>query len=202
MTTLTWPSFSRAAPRDLQWALIAKTQVFQSPLNGAIQTGSMPGAQWSCAFTYNDLDETDSALLEAVLLALEGRAGRIALWNWQRESPRGVGGGTPLVRGGSQVGGSLDVDGAPLSTTAWLRAGDYVGVNGELKMLTANVDTNGSGQATLAFKPNLRSAPADNAPLTLTRPTATFMLADDTVSWSVVGQLRATHTLRFIEAFA
>jgi hypothetical protein len=79
---------------------------------------------------------------------------------------RGDGGGTPLVAGASQTGASLNTDGWPATTTV-LKAGDYFSVNGELKMVTADCVSDASGNATVEFAPILRSAPADNAALTL-----------------------------------
>jgi hypothetical protein len=79
---------------------------------------------------------------------------------------RGDGGGTPLVAGASQTGASLNTDGWPATTTV-LRAGDFFSVNGELKMVIADCVSDASGNATVEFAPILRSAPADNAALTL-----------------------------------
>ncbi len=46
-------------------------------------------------------------------------------------------------------------------------------------MATAQVVSDSSGEATLAFTPPLRTSPADGAALTLVNPTVTMMLADD-----------------------
>ena len=90
----------------------------------------------------------------------------------------GSGGGTPLVNGSSQTGSSLITDGWPASKTV-LRAGDYFSVNGELKQVTSDVLSDGSGNATIPFKPFLRGSPADNAPLTITRASCEMALVDD-----------------------
>lgn len=90
-----------------------------------------------------------------------------------------MGTGSPQVNGGSQTGSSLTIDGATANVTGWLKAGDYFEVNGELKMLTADVNTNGSGQATLTFKPALRESPADNTAITVLNPACEMILADD-----------------------
>lgn len=199
MTILTWPTFSRAAPGEMQWSLISNTLKFESPVNRAVQTVGRAGALWSCAVTFQNLNEADTAILEAFLVSLEGQANRVSLWNWQRERPRGVGGGSPLVKGAGQTGGSLLVDTAPTSVTNWLLAGDYVGVGSRLHMAVANASTDGSGEATLSLRPTLFDAPADNAPITLIKPTVTMMLAEDSVSWQVQPGQFVTHTLRFVE---
>lgn len=182
MTILTWPTFARAVPRNFDWSLVPNTQSFQSPLSGAVQTVEMPGARWKASFLLEDLIDQDAATLQAFLVQLRGRAGRFYLYNFARQSPRGTLSGTPLVNGAGQTGNTLAIDGCTVGAT--LLAGDYFGVNGELKMAVAAATANGAGQMSVSFEPPLRAAPADNAPLTLQRPPATFMLANDETKWS------------------
>lgn len=197
-----WPTLTRANVQGWNWQLVAHTLSQPSPLDGSTQTLEMPGARWACSFSYGSLGEEDAALIEAVLVSLRGRAGTIALWNFARPNPRGVGGGSPKVYGASQTGKLLTVYDAPASTTGWLLKGDYFGVNGELKMLTNDATTNAQGQVTLQFAPMLRSAPPADAALTLVKPTATFRLADDRQSWSVSAPTRTVHhSLSFEEVF-
>lgn len=182
MTTLTWPTLSRAAPRVLDFSLVPNTQSFSSPLSGSVQTVEMPGARWQMSFVMENLTETDSALLQAFLVKLRGRAGRFYLHNFARATPRGTLSGTPLVKGAAQTGNTLAIDGCTVGST--LLAGDFIGVNGELKMVVADATADGSGEMSLTIEPPLRSSPADNAAITTTRPTATFMLANDEIKWN------------------
>jgi len=100
-------------------------------------------------------------------------------------------GGTPLVNGGSQTGASLVTDGWSNSITGLLKKGDIFTVagvravnpqsrlsTGALRqfVVTADVDSNGSGQATLSIDPpitisgasqTVTGSPADNAALTV-----------------------------------
>ncbi len=88
-----------------------------------------------------------------------------------------------MVDGSAQTGSSLDIDGAT-SGSNWLRSGDMFLVNGELKMITADVTVTG-GDATLEFNPPLRSSPANNAAITVDPPMATrFILQGNEHSWS------------------
>ena len=93
-------------------------------------------------------------------------------------------GADPLVAGASQLGRDLDCDGVSNSTAIAL-AGDYIGVNGELKMLTANATSDGAGAVTFDFEPALRQAPADNAVVELDAPVATFRLLQPVAEWAV-----------------
>jgi len=100
--------------------------------------------------------------------------------DWQRNL--GAWTGTPLVKGASQTGNTLLIDGCTASVTNWARAGDYFSVNGELKRCTAAKNSDGSGEVTLAFEPPLRASPADNAALTFNPATCTMILTSDQVA--------------------
>ena len=72
--------------------------------------------------------------------------------------------GTPLVNGASQTGRSLVTDGWNASI-AIFKAGDYLKEAGSDKvyMVTADVSSDGSGDATISIEPALVSSPADGA---------------------------------------
>lgn len=200
MTTLTWPTLSRDAPRVLDWALVPNTQSFSSPLSGAVQTVEMPGARWKASFLMENLTEADSALLQAFFVKLRGRAGRFYLHNFARPAPRGTVAGTPLVKGAAQTGTTLIIDGCTVGST--LLAGDFIGVNDELKMVVADATANGSGEMTLTIEPPLRSSPADNAAITISRPTAVFRLANDETKWSTSPGLVSSFPIDCVEAWS
>lgn len=200
MTTLTWPTLTRSAPRVLDWSLAPNTQTFSSPLSGAVQTVEMPGARWQVSFAMENLTEADSPLLQAFLVKLRGKAGRFYLHNFARPEPRGTQRGTPLVKGASQTGNTLEVDGCTIAAT--LLAGDFFEVNGELKMVVADATANGAGEMSLTFEPPLRSSPADNAVVTLSQPKATFMLASDELKWSTQPGKFTTFSIDAIEAWS
>lgn len=94
----------------------------------------------------------------------------------------GAGGGTPLVNGASQTGTSLITDGWPIST-AILKAGDLITITGStvVREITADVSSNGSGQATLSINPPIYTggSPADNAPIDTTPDFTVRLVAVD-----------------------
>lgn len=103
----------------------------------------------------------------------------------------GAQGGTPLVNGATQTGSSLVTDGWSNSITGVLKEGDIITLAGvyavhpETKqsfgylqqfVVTADANSNGSGQATLSISPeivtsgafqNVSGSPADNAAITV-----------------------------------
>jgi hypothetical protein len=168
------PGFIR--PR---FGLETNTQTFESPLTKAVQRKLLLGSRWTLSGTLPAMNRAQMAPWQAFLLQLEGRVNTFYGYDPDGREPRGLAAGTPLVKRGSQTGSTLEIDGCTPNVTGWMLAGDYFSVNGELKMLTANVNTNGSGEATLSFKPALRTSPADNAPVTVRDCTCTMVLTDD-----------------------
>lgn len=83
-------------------------------------------------------------------------------------SPNGVGTGTILVKGASQVGDTVLTDGWAINTPKSVRAGDMVKFSGDnaVYQLSEDADSNGAGEVSLVLHTSLRLSPADNAPVT------------------------------------
>lgn len=162
-----------------RFGLETNTQIFESPITKNVQRLTLGGSRWRADYSLPKMSKAQAAAWKAFFLLLEGGTNTFNAYDPDMQIPRGIATGSPLVKGASQTGSSLNIDGATANVTGWLLAGDLFSVNGELKMVTANVNTNGSGEATISFKPALRASPADNAPLTLTKPTCAMILADD-----------------------
>lgn len=200
MAVITFPTLSRTAPARLRWGLIANTQISVSPLNGTIQTQELPGARWKIQCDFPALLDADAALMRGFLAKLRGQANRVDLWPFDRETPRGTIAGTPLVNGGSQTGTTLNIDGLTVGTT--LLTGDYFAVGTQLFMCVADATANGSGQMAITCEPPIRSSPADNAAVTLTKPKARFILSGPEVAWDVSVRGFADFAFDLVEAFA
>lgn len=85
-------------------------------------------------------------------------------------APHGLGTAGVLVMGAAQTGGSIITDQWPLSTNKVVRSGDLLSFAGDnaVYRARADVDSDGSGVATIPIVPNLRLSPADNAAVTTT----------------------------------
>jgi hypothetical protein len=126
----------------------------------------------------------DTALpaVRALIEALNRSMREGILWDvqhpyWHKRS--GVGGGaTILVNGANQSGAILNVDGATPSVTNWLRQGDIIQVAGcpVIIDVTADVNSNGSGQVALPISPPIfvGQLPADNAVVNIVPSTIFF----------------------------
>jgi hypothetical protein len=177
------PSFP--AFRNSTFGLQTNTQRFESPFSRYVQRQLLAGSRWQASYTLPRMHRDSAAYWQAFFLSLEGGVNTFYAFDPDAISPRGVASGNPLVLGGSQTGSSLNTDGWTASTINILVPGDYMSINGELKMITQAASSDGSGNATLSFKPALRESPADNEPIILYRASCLMILdSDSQASWS------------------
>lgn len=182
MTILTIPKQNDF--RNSTFGLEENTETFQSPISNTIQTLARTGARWYLTINYVPLKRADAQEVIAFLSKLRGRVNSFNGFDPIATSPLGdVSGSTLLVNGASQTGTSLVCDGAKVSTLV-LKAGDYIEVNNELKMVTDDATSDGTGNITINFSPSLRSSPSDNASITTTNPNCEMKLTEDNVTWS------------------
>ncbi len=201
MAVLTFPDIT---PNSAVWSLEHNTRQFTSPLSKATQTLESPGARWKATLTFKNLTQAKARTLFAFLAQLGGAAGRFYLHDHSLPTPMGSPSESPVVNGADQVGSSLVtkdwpadaiavddypgyVDDAPgyvddlgagtLITV--LKAGDYFGVNNELKIMTEDAITDGLGNVTLKYAPPARSAPVDGAVISYDKPKCIMRLVDD-----------------------
>ena len=168
-------------PTQTEWTIISNARTFVSPITGAIQTVQRTGNRWKVTLSYENLFDSERAVMQAFLSQLTATAENFYLEDHSYER-RGTGAGTPLVAGAGQSGNQLVIDGWTSGFYAF-RAGDYFEVSGELKMVTADAVIS-AGSATVDFVPELRSSPANNAAVTITSPKGVFRLASPETTWS------------------
>ncbi|MGO4304187.1 hypothetical protein [Cupriavidus sp. RAF12] len=93
----------------------------------------------------------------------------------------------------------LPAAGFPVNTLV-LRAGDFLSARGELKMVTDDVTSNGSGVASIPVSPAFRAAPTVGSAIVLNRPTALMMLSSDEYTVGVVpGLISDQVTIQAVE---
>ena len=165
---------------NCEFGLETNTQrTLESPLTRNVQRVDLSGDRWTAIYSLPKMNRRQAAAWKSFFLRCQGSANAFFGYDPDCAYPLGLATGTPLVKGGSQSGSTLNIDGCTPNVTGWMLAGDYFEVNGELKQLTADASTNGSGETTLAFQPPLRSSPGDNAPLTVQKASCTMILIDD-----------------------
>tara|TARA_Y100001973_G_scaffold106528_2_gene185036 strand:+ start:9279 stop:9884 length:606 start_codon:yes stop_codon:yes gene_type:complete len=198
MPTLDLPTIT---PDGENWTLEFNTQTFTSDLNGAIQTAELPGARWSVSMTFSNRFGRAAWALQATLAKLAGRAGRFYVTPADWEDRAGNASGTGAVATDASGGTSIDTDGWDINITDLFYAGSYFEVNGELKMVTADVDSDGTGLATIEFSPPLRKAVTDGMQIRHVEPRAIMMLSDDSqANWGIQAPAIYAVTIDAMEA--
>ena len=157
-----------------------------SPFTDQEQVYEHEGAQWKGTFTLPPMKKDNAAIWLAFLMSLRGRRGTFKLGDQDRKTIQGVATGTILVNGASQTGNAINLDGFAVSTSNVFKAGDYIQINSYLYMVSANVNSNGSGEATVYVEPSLRSGIEvinDGATVLYTNTTTLMRLDTNFTNW-------------------
>jgi hypothetical protein len=187
---LTFPTQTGVAA--VEFTATDVVSVSQSPFTFSQQVVRHAGARWSATISIPPVKRSDSEYWNSFLLRLRGQFGTFLLGDPNAATPRGSAAsaaGTPVVNGASQTGNELAIDGLPTSAVGYLRAGDYIqlgsAASARLYKVLEDVDTNGSGEATLNLWPDLRSSPADGATVTVSGAKGVFRLASNDATWTI-----------------
>jgi len=163
--------------------------VSQSPFTAVQQVYRYSGQFWEADITLPPMKRADAEYWISFLLKLNGPYGTFLMGDPNGATARGAATGTPLVNGAGQTGNELVTDGWTTSTTGILKAGDYIqlgtGATSRLYKVLDDVNSDGSGNATLTLWPDLRSAPADNATITVSDTKTNFRLNSAQTSWDI-----------------
>lgn len=204
MTTYAFPTLSVTAPPAARWGLKSNTQVFTSPLNGAVQTLELLGARWTVGFSLETLPKADARLLRAFIAKLRGQANRFTLSPFEmldRSSTISLSGVT-LGASVAQLANSCTLNGCGAGAT--LLQGEFFTVAGELKMATNDSTANGSGVMTgVTFEPMVRTAGgwSSGASVTTSGPTATMMLTDPHATWNTRAPMLSDFEFNAVEVW-
>lgn len=193
------------APTILSWeaaklTLKRATAELRSPFTGKRQVIAHPYAVWMFEGTMIRYDGVNAGVMRSFLAKMRGRA------NTVRMPVPGVTGPLSGITNNGQVNGTGQ-SGGSLATYGWgasklvMREGDYFNIGDELKMCSADVSSNGSGQCTITFEPNLRASPADNTVVNVLAPYVYLSLeGDDGASWDLSAPVIHSFKLKGVEA--
>lgn len=163
----------------------------RSPFTFAGQAHEYAGKMWQADVTLPPMARADAERWVAWLMSLKGQLGTFYLGDPLASTPLGSGrdSDTVLVDGAVTSGNTISIDSAPVSTTDFLKAGDYMqigsGTSRQLFKVLNDVDTDATGSATVDVWPNVRTSIADDAAVTLESAQGVFRLASNETSWSV-----------------
>ncbi len=188
--TITYPlTFPSVGIMHSSFRLVRATSQSESPFTFAQQTYKYPGERWEGDVTFKPVRRASAAEIQGFIGELYGSYGTFLYGDPDAlvQGLRGAGGGTPLVKGGSQTGNTLIIDGLTHALANVYRKGDYfqlgTGSASRLYMMTQDINTNSAGEATLQFVPALRSSPADNQAVNFTAPKGLFRASDNVAQW-------------------
>tara|TARA_R110002020_G_scaffold437862_1_gene648190 strand:+ start:302 stop:928 length:627 start_codon:yes stop_codon:yes gene_type:complete len=191
MTTYPVTMPTTVAPRETNWRIQRLVGATQSIYTGSMQVYQYSGEWWECDITMPPMRTANAREFVAFLVSLRGQYGSVYIGDWDARTALGTAGtsaGTPLVNGADQTGNTLICDGAPASKTGYLKAGDYIqigsGTDQKLHMVTADSNSDGSGNFTLSIEPALRSSPANNTALVVANTKGVFRLANSVTEWN------------------
>lgn len=206
MPVLDFPTSVKINAMD--FGIVTKTQNFTSELNGTTQTVALPGSRWTATLNFTNKTGAEARTLMAFLSKLRGRAGRFRLRLPTKVSQRSGDANSGCTVQAVNTDGSLLVGGItetpatadstilttdatyPINNTAVIkpgviRAGDYITVNDELKIVTDDTAYGTEGTVNVYIQPPQRSAPV-GTPVVLDDVTCIMQLTDDGQSkWGI-----------------
>lgn len=170
MDTIQIPNTRPWWPARAEFGLEGAVYQSESPVDLTIQTVDMLAARWVGSITWSPKRKDTIAAVEAVFARLRGRANRISMGHPLRRAPRGTMRGTPtLAASHSALATTLNITG-----TGTLKAGDLLGVGGQLVMVASDPGS----LASVPITPPLREAHASGTEVVWDWPRATFVVTD------------------------
>jgi len=159
------------------------TQLFQSSLSSQVQRRTLTGSFWMAEYSLPSMARANWSAWQAFFNELQGRRNTFNGFCPDSKVTQGTSTGTPLIKGASQTGNSVTTDGWSLST-AILKAGDFISFGGELKQVSADVSSDGAGDATITFQPSIRTSPSDDATITINNTTCEMILLGNDINFA------------------
>lgn len=177
MTTYAWPS--GWGVRAFEMRVIPNLRSFSNPYSAGTSVVDLLGERWAVRL---DLPPAFSAIegaaREAYFDRLKGMAHTVALWHLRLPAPQGTMRGSPtLAASVAQLANTASVQ---TTAGATVRAGDMLGLAGQLVRVMADATANGSGVLAIEFQPRARVAMSSGAAVTWDKPTTPMMLRSAT----------------------
>ena len=186
------PSYPLTLPtvtgiKTQNFGLTRTISVSQSPFTKQEQVYQHDGEQWKATFTLPPMKKDSAAIWLAFLISLRGRRGTFKMGDQDRKTIQGVATGTILVNGDAQTGNAINLDGFANSTNNVFKAGDYIQINSYLYMVSADVNSDASGEATVYVEPSLRTgieAINDDTTVVYSNTTTLMRLDSNELNWN------------------
>lgn len=165
-----------AGATELIWTQIQNQQVFVSE-SGVEQVRKRAGARWALEIRFENVTEDKRRALWGVVARLNGREHRLSVSLDQHGYVRGgVGSGSPTTQAALTAGASQCAITGAAPFVTYVRAGDYVQIANELKIITEDASTIAGGNATINFWPPMHQSYASGQSVDANSPAGVFIL--------------------------
>ena len=200
MSDIAWPTGRAFEYAAYSFGLRANDAMWESALNGSVQTASLPGSRWAVTMQFANQTPAERGQLEGLLMRAR-RQHRIVMHRLDRPRPRGTVAltGVTLSVAAAQFASQVTLAGCGANAT--LLAGDMIGIGGQLCMVASNSTASGAGVAVVQLTHELRAAAGAGAGVTLDRPTARFMQTSNQIDSSWEGTHHPGITVELREVF-
>lgn len=181
---------SHTGIRNISIRAVNAVTVERSPFTFASQAQASAGQMWQADIELPPMKAEDAEEWAAWLVSLRGQFGTFTMGVPARAIARGTARGTDTVtvNGASQTGQDLNITSDQTSEIGYLKAGDYIqlgsGSSATLHKVLVDASTDSSGDTTLTLWPNIRTAPADGATVTVQDAVGRWRLANNEAAWS------------------
>lgn len=177
MSVYDWPAAWQVTHFEMRIA--PNTRTFVGPYTPSTQVVDLLGERWK--FVVHLAPTTsieEGAAREAFFDRLKGPAHQIRIWHRKRPAPLGTMRGAPtLSAAAAQLANVISISG-----TGTLKAGDHLGIAGQLVRVMADATLPGA----VEIQPRLRQAVTSGTAVIWDKPTCNVMLTADgvPVGWS------------------
>lgn len=165
------------APSSIEWDAQEAVAVNQSPFTGQTQTYDWQSSWMEGQVSFPPMQRYGYDAWSSFILACRGPLNCFQMGDPKAVLPKGSALGTPVVSGANQNGYSLVSRGWKASVTGILLPGDYLQIGYRLYRVTASINSDGSGNASIPLWPNLRDLPADGTTIITRNCKGLFRLA-------------------------
>tara|TARA_Y100000310_G_scaffold310550_1_gene355917 strand:+ start:116 stop:649 length:534 start_codon:yes stop_codon:yes gene_type:complete len=176
----------------------------ESPVTKQLSRDLKAGHRWEGMFIIGKMLASTAREWKAWFSSMQGPVKTFYAYDPDNRTPIGiadVGSDTPQIKGANQTGNSCTTDGWRNNGTGLLLPGDHVQLDTELKEVTEQVDSDGSGNATINFEPAFHVSPGDNNAVTFENPKGIFRLVGNDVPFDSDEFGRHDFAFAFVEDF-
>lgn len=193
-------------PATLAWtsvkiSMLRGTQSFTSPFTGKGQHISSPFQLWMISGDLIPYNKAKVAPIKSFLVQCGGKANTFDVpIVGTDETLTGYTGSAGTLKAVAIAGAvTASVEGLSLSTAVALE-GEHITINGELKILTTNLTSDGSGDATANFYPPMRRPGAISDVVAFTDLTVKCRaVKDDIATWEITTPMEHAINVEFSE---